>query len=233
MQKGLDFWRRLGGIEKTFLACIFLYLAVAAYGRAPLAQSLIALAAILFGLLTLFQVARRSIRKAIWRLRNRLIAAYLLIAVVPVVLILTLVGLAGYTVIGQMAVYLVNTELKHREDALLRQAAGLAQFPVGDPERGMNRFVAVVRNSFPSFELLATGARELRYPPAGTVIHPPPAWPARAHELVLKKEGRQDKLFAWAHVNINGEEVTVLALVTHDFLAGLVPGLGDVNYVPL
>ena len=75
----------------------------------------------------------------------------------PVVLILMLVAMAGYAVIGQMAVYLVNTELKHREDTLLRQAVGLAQFPVGDPERGMNRFVAVVRNSFPNFELLATG----------------------------------------------------------------------------
>src|SRR5204862_8143826 len=125
---------------------LILYAIVAAIGRAPLAQSLFGLFATMMGLLTFFQVLRRRIAKAIWSLRNRLIAAYLLIAVVPVVLILMLVAMAGYAVIGQMAVYLVNTELKHREDGLLRQANGLAQFPVGDPERGMNRFVSVVRN---------------------------------------------------------------------------------------
>ncbi len=233
MGKGLDFWRRLGGIEKTFLALALLYGIVVATGRAPLIQSLLAVTATVAGLLSLFQAARRAIRKAIWRLRNRLIAAYLLIAVVPVVLILALVGLAGYALIGQMAVYLINTELRHREEALLRQAAGLAQFPVGDPERGMNRFVAVVRNSFPTFELLATGARELRYPEAAGLAHPPKAWAARVHELVLKKDGGEERLYAWAHVIVRGEEVTVLARVTHDVLAAMVPGLGDVNFVPL
>jgi sigma-B regulation protein RsbU (phosphoserine phosphatase) len=233
MQKGLNFWRRLGGLDKTFLLCVLAYAVVAVVGRTPFAQSLLALAAVLTGLLALFQLARRTIRTAIWRLRNRLIAAYLLIAVVPVILILTLVGLAGYAVIGQMAVYLVNTELRHREDTLMRQAVGLAQFPVGQPERGLNRFVAVVGNSWPSFELLATGERELRYPPTGTLIHPPDVWPKRAHELVLRREGRDLRLYAWAHVSVNGEQVTVLAPITHDLLAALVPGLGDVNFVPL
>src|ERR1044071_2643507 len=111
MRKGLDFWRRLGGIEKTFLVLAAIYAMVAAIGRTPLAQTLLALATVITGLLALLQIARRGIRRAIWRLRNRLVAAYVLIAVVPVVLILTLVGLAGYAVIGQMAVYLVNTEL--------------------------------------------------------------------------------------------------------------------------
>src|SRR3982751_128023 len=229
MRKGLDFWRRLCGIEKTFLVSFLLYLTVAAVGRTPLAQSLLALFTVVMGLLSFFQVVRRSIGKAIWRLRNRLIAAYLLIAVVPVVLILMLVGMAGYAVIGQMAVYLVNTELKHREDGLLRQANGLAQFPVGDPERGMNRFVSVVRNSFPNFELLATGARELRYPEDAKLLHPPPAWNVRANELILKNDAGEERLYAWAHVSIRGEEVTVLAPVTYEILAALVPGLGDVN----
>jgi sigma-B regulation protein RsbU (phosphoserine phosphatase) len=233
MRKGLDFWRRLSGIQKTFSVCLVLYAIVAAIGRSPLAQSLLGLAATMMGLLTFFQVVRRGVGKAIWRLRNRLIAAYVLIAVVPVVLILLLVGMAGYAVIGQMAVYLVNTELKHREDGLLRQAAGLAQFPVGDPERGMNRFVSVVRNSFPNFEILATGTRELRYPETATVTHPPAAWNTRANELILKRVEGEERLFAWAHVNIRGEEVTVLAPVTHDILAAMVPGLGDVNFVPL
>src|SRR3954451_5197713 len=231
MRKGLNFWRRLSGIEKTFYVSLLLYAIVAALGRSPLAQSLLGLFATMMGLLTFFQVVRRRIAKAIWSLRNRLIAAYLLIAVVPVVLILMLVAMAGYAVIGQMSVHLVNTELSHREDGLLRQANGLAQFPVGDPERGMNRFVSVVRTSFPNFEILATGTRELRFPEDAKLTHPPPACNTRANELILKNEGGEERLYAWAHLNIKREEVTVLAPVTYELLAALVPGLGDVNFV--
>lgn len=233
MGKGLEFWRRLGGIEKTFLVFAFLYLVVAAVGRTPLAQSFLALATILLGLLCLIRFARRRLRTAIWRLRNRLIAAYLLIAVVPVVLILLLVALAGYAVIGQMAVYLVNTELKHRQETMLRQTSALAQFPFGDPERGLNRFVAIMRAAFPGFDLVVTGVHQLRYPATATLSHPVAAWPARAHGLVLVKDGAEWRLHGWAHVATDSEQVTVVAPITHEFLAGLVPGLGDVDFAPV
>src|ERR1022692_698119 len=112
-------WRRLGLVEKAFLVALVAWLALYFSGISSLAQTLVALAAVLLVLAALFRLARRGMRKAIWRLRNRLIAAYLFIAVVPIVLILTLAVFAGWAVIGQMAVYLVNTELRHREQALL------------------------------------------------------------------------------------------------------------------
>src|ERR1019366_7003728 len=112
-------WRRFGLIERAFLVLLAVWLALYFSGISSLTQSLVGLVAFFLGLAVLFRVARRGMRKAIWRLRNRLIAAYLFIAVVPIVLILTLVGFAGWAVIGQMAVYLVNTELNHRERALL------------------------------------------------------------------------------------------------------------------
>jgi len=234
MRKGLEVWRRLGGIEKTFLVLTAIYIVVALVGRTPLAQSLLAFTTILVGTFCVIRFIRRKLRNAIWRLRNRLIAAYLLIAVVPVVLILLLVALAGYAVIGQMAVYLVNTELKHREDNMMRQTDALARFPFGDPVRGLNRFVAVTKNSFPTFELVVTGTHELRYPPeTATVAHPPAGWSPRVHELVLKRRGDVLRLYAWAHVKADDEEVTVLAPITHEFLASLVPGLGNVNFTPV
>src|SRR5690242_12236588 len=122
MRKGYgEYWRALGRIEKAFLTLIVLYAILYFTRVAPTLQSLTALAAFFLGLVTLFRLARRGMRKAIWRLRNRLIAAYLFIAVVPIVLILSLVMIAGWAVIGQMAVYLVNTELGHRQNVLLRQ----------------------------------------------------------------------------------------------------------------
>jgi sigma-B regulation protein RsbU (phosphoserine phosphatase) len=171
---------------------------------------------------------------AIWRLRNRLIAAYILIAVVPIVLILTLVAFTVNRVVGQMAVYLVTTELRHREEALLRQARTLARIPVNvDLERGLSRFADFMRNVFPDFELRATGVRDLRYPAEATLEHPPAEWPSGTHDLVLKREGGDARLYAWAYVRTDEEQVTVAAPVTHSVLAGLVPGLGDVNFIPI
>jgi sigma-B regulation protein RsbU (phosphoserine phosphatase) len=232
MHKGLELWRRLGGIGKAFVCSFILYAILALVGRAPLIQSIAGLATMIAGLLWLFQLARRAMRQAIWRLRNRLITTYLFIAVVPIVLILTLVALAGWAVIGQMAVYLVNTELKHREESLHRQADALAHVPVGEPERGIRRMERVTHSLFPEFELAIKGEQNLHYPAVSMLQPPPPNW-GDARDLVLKPNGNEDRLYAWAHVKTPSEDVTILAPVTHEFLADLVKGLGDVNVVPL
>jgi sigma-B regulation protein RsbU (phosphoserine phosphatase) len=49
----------------------------------------------------------------------------------------------------------------------------------------------------------------------------------------VKKDGDQDRLYAWVHDVDQGEEITVLAPVTSDVLSGLIPGLGEVSFVPL
>jgi phosphoserine phosphatase RsbU/P len=91
------------------------------------------------GIVSLFRAGRRAMKQAIWRLRNRLIVAYLFIAVVPIVLITVLLGLSGYAVIEQMSIYLVNRELEHRETSLLRPSEALARFPMRYPETAINR----------------------------------------------------------------------------------------------
>jgi sigma-B regulation protein RsbU (phosphoserine phosphatase) len=227
MRKGYGaIWRRLGRIEKALLVFAVVYALLYFTRVAPTVQLLAAMGAFILGLLALFKLARRGMRKAIWRLRNRLIAAYLFIAVVPIILIVALAAIAGYAVIGQMAVYLVNTELTHRVNSLLRPAEALARAPIGDPEVTLNRFVPMIRNGFPQFELRISGHEDLRYPPESQLEPPPPAW-KRASGLILKQGG----LYAWAHEVANGNEVTILAPFTHQLLAGLISQLGDANLV--
>jgi sigma-B regulation protein RsbU (phosphoserine phosphatase) len=216
--------RRLGRIEKAFLVFAVVYALLYFTRVAPTMQLLAALGTFILGSLALFKLARRGMRKAIWRLRNRLIVAYLFIAVVPIILIVALVGIAGYAVIGQMAVYLVNTELTHRVNGLLRPAEALARAPVGNPEQTLRRFVPMIQNGFPQFELRISGHEDLRYPPDSQLDPPPPAW-KRASGLILKQGG----LYAWAHEVANGNEVTILAPFNHELLAGLIPQLGDAN----
>src|SRR5579862_1517137 len=158
-------WRRLGRTGQAFIIllglCVLLY-----FLRASLAYQLLAgLVTFFLGIVCAFRLARFITRKAIWRLRNRLIAAYLFIAVVPIVLILALVWFAGKGIIGQMAVYLVDTELKHRENTLRRQVDILATVPSRDPEAAMNRFARLTRTQLPEVQLVVTGNEDLRYPP--------------------------------------------------------------------
>ena len=230
MRKGYgSYWRRLSGAVKAFLILVALYALLHFTRIATTLEPLVGLAAFLCGLVVLFRLARLGMRRAIWRLRNRLILAYVFIAVVPVVLIVLLVGIAGYVVIGQMAIYLVNTELTHRENALMRSAEGIARVPVHDAETALNRFAMMTHHNFPNFELRVTGREDLRYPADATLEQPPAGWP-HTEGLVIKG----GRLYAWAHVtDTRGSEVTVAAPITHELLAELLPGLGDINFVPI
>ena len=183
------------------------------------------------GFVAVFRMARRLTKQAIWRLRNRLIAAYLLIAVVPVVLITAFLGLAGYAVIEQTSIFLVNRELDHRIASLLRQAEATAHYPNHDPENAINRFRFTMRNVFPDAALLVSGREQLRYPANSELTHPPKGWAnlQRSSGLVIK----DGKLYVWAHVVAADNEVTAIAPLSQELLAGFVPGLGDVNFMPL
>src|ERR1035437_5682263 len=137
MRKGYrELWRRLGRVEKAFLflAAIFVLLWVS--GVSPTWQIITALAGFILGIVCLVRLASRVMRKVIWRLRNRLIVAYLFIAVVPIALILTMAYLAGYVLVGQVAAYFVRTVLADRENSLVRQAGQLVPGGISVPGPG-------------------------------------------------------------------------------------------------
>ena len=56
----------------------------------------------------------RLIARAMWPLRNRLLVAYALVAVIPIALILALGGIAAYLFYGEYAAYLFNQDLGSR-----------------------------------------------------------------------------------------------------------------------
>ncbi len=217
---------RLGGPGIAFLILAAVYATLFFTGAAPGLASLAAVAALFAALIALIRLLRRSLGKAIWRLRNRLIAAYLLIAVVPVVLILTLAGIAAYAVMGQMAVYMVDNELSRRVTFLTGSVQGL-RLPGGDPKQFAARMAPFIRTRFPSFDLLIRGETEARYPPDSTLQPPPGEWPQDSGLIV-----KDNHVYAWVHERFNQNEITLLAPLTHDLLTRLIPGLGDVDLVP-
>ena len=83
----------------------------------------------LAGFLSLLAVAYFAIRSlpwirthVMWRLRNRLIVAYILIAVVPVVLLLTIGGLAAYGIYLELGAHLLHDGLQARTDTISADA---------------------------------------------------------------------------------------------------------------
>ena len=171
---------------------------------------------------------RRGVAKLIWRLRNRLIIAYLFIAVVPIVLIAALAGVAIYGLTGQMASYLVTSELNRRIRGLRGPAEALTRAPAANREELVRRFSPLLQRQFPDIQVVIHDGTVVRYPANTPIPIPPPEWKDASGLILLESH-----LYVWMHVASNDADVTVLAPLHRDFLASLVPNLGDVTLLNL
>src|SRR5580700_2802251 len=111
-------WRRLSRID---LFAILLILAGAVCALLDFHGGLFSLLKFLAILATVYVVFRFAgwwRTRLLWSLRNRLIVAYLFIAVVPILLILTLVVLAGQILYSQLGAYLLYDDI-HRRIAMM------------------------------------------------------------------------------------------------------------------
>ncbi len=124
------FWRARSRLEK----------AVAVLVPVVLLLELVPLPGALVNVLELIQLltfaavavlAVRYLRAAIlvlmWRLRNRLLVAYVFIGVVPVVLVLGMAALAAYIFYGQVATYMAFTEVEQMQHELALALRGVAE----------------------------------------------------------------------------------------------------------
>ena len=150
----------------------------------------------LFGLLFLvfaFVVALRWLgawrRQMLWRLRNRLLITYLFIAVIPILLIVGMVALTAYMLYGQLAGYLIASDLESKARQLGALNLGLAaelagHAPPGSADLGdlrtlLEREQASLRAEFPDLTLtISTRGRFLVVPegPVPTGCSSAPAW---------------------------------------------------------
>jgi sigma-B regulation protein RsbU (phosphoserine phosphatase) len=122
-------WAGLSVVDWIALAILILYAALAGarqYYPTTLRSgflTFLALCAAAFWLVRGWIWARDHL---LWRLRNRLIAAYVFIAVVPVLLLLAIAGLAAYLLYWQLGSYVIYTEMAEREERVGVVATALA-----------------------------------------------------------------------------------------------------------
>jgi phosphoserine phosphatase RsbU/P len=111
-------WRRLSRIDFFAILLILGGAICAVLGLNGGLASLLKFIAILATVYVVFRFAGWWRTRLLWSLRNRLIVAYLFIAVVPILLILTLVVLAGQILYSQLGAYLLYDDI-HRRIAMM------------------------------------------------------------------------------------------------------------------
>jgi phosphoserine phosphatase RsbU/P len=66
---------------------------------------------IVFAFCVLWLASRWALRHLMWRLRNRLMVAYIFIGVIPIVLLLLMAGVGAYLVASQFATYILQSRI--------------------------------------------------------------------------------------------------------------------------
>jgi sigma-B regulation protein RsbU (phosphoserine phosphatase) len=199
---------------------------VAGAGLLPKAVALFGAA--LFATVLLIRMLAAVVRRLIWRLRNRLVVAYLFIAVVPILLLLVMAELGAYTLAGQVGSYLLKSEFERRATALRQTALSLAALPPAARAEAVRRSGAVFRERFPGLELLVEdlNGAEVRFPAESSLAMPPKGF-GEASGAIL----RNGFFHLWAHAGASRTEAVILVPVTRTFLQQLMPELGDVTLI--
>jgi sigma-B regulation protein RsbU (phosphoserine phosphatase) len=122
-------WLRLSSVDVAALVILVAYAALWVlrlfFPQAPQNGFFVFLAILSLGYFAVrgFLWAREHL---LWSLRNRLVIAYVFIAVVPVLLLLTMAGLGAYLLYWQLGSYVLYTDMQERIERLSEVAATMA-----------------------------------------------------------------------------------------------------------
>jgi len=212
----------MGKLEKAFLAVFLLYLILLGFWPDSGFGTLAGFVAAVLGGWIGIRLLRIGLRKLTWRLRNRLMVAYVFIAVLPILLILTLAGLGAYMLAGQVAVYLVRSELDRRLVALRSVSQDLDAAPAAIQKIG-----TADRPRFPGLILLTEKDSAIAEWPDGAGVKIPMGLAENASG-VASRDGRY---FGWATSDMGGQEAIALVPLSRRFLSTMAPDLGDVYFL--
>lgn len=144
-----SFWKGLTGLDWAAVGVCLAGLLVGLGGASVLALPgvgflrFVAVGALCY---LLYRFWSRWRNELLWSLRNRLVVAYLFIAVVPIILLLILANLATQILYSQLGAYLLYSDVQRRVE-LLRDSAGHVaaaeeKLPVNIDERTLEKSLA-------------------------------------------------------------------------------------------
>ena len=221
-------WRDSGNVERICALVLLLWLAVFLTAPDHFMQWVLRLILIFFAGWTFIRWFRAAIKKGIWRLRNRLLVAYLFMAAVPVALILLLAMVSSGILANHLAVYLANVELERRVEHLRDGANEVMRVPAAQRMGLARRLSASLADQSPGFEMILRGQTQFVYPPYEETAPPPAGWNDVSGVVV-----KNNYLYIWAHVVKDDGDITLTVPVTHAFLASMAPQLGELRIADL
>ncbi|MEW5975946.1 MAG: SpoIIE family protein phosphatase [Acidobacteriota bacterium] len=235
-------WLRLKRLEKIFLSLCLLQIVARGAARLKLpvpGQGVLDFLFVVFALLVGISLTRRLLRRMLWRLRNRLLVSYIFIGVVPVVLIVCMVALSSYILVGQVATYLVSSELQRRnlfvQDGAFALARSLADAP---PDRSLEEqtrnFVGFLENRIPGFQAVVKRGRAHVNPLGEGTVTGTPEW-SRPGFMGLVSTSHGFALAAHVQLSSNKDPVEVFAFEPADpgLLDSLLPGFASIRLAQL
>jgi len=224
-------WRRLSRIDLFAILLILGGFICSIVGLNSSLASFLKFLAILATVYVLFRFVGWWRTRLLWSLRNRLIVAYLFIAVVPILLIVTLVVLAGQILYSQLGAYLLYDDI-HRRIAMMADitehiAAAHRTLPKGATEDESEHVLAEQSHQVHDQELPRLS---IAFSDDATLLRKV-AGAGNSSFAGLVEEG--DKLYLMSLREMpepNGVRVVTLrVLVTPEFLALIAPDLGAIQ----
>jgi sigma-B regulation protein RsbU (phosphoserine phosphatase) len=230
-----NLWRRLSWPDLTAIVLAVVGTVAAISNRSGGAYSFAKFVGILSAGYLLFRAISWWRSRLLWSLRNRLIVAYLFIAVVPVLLLLTLAVLAGQILYSQLGGYLLYEDIHSRLGRMADSAASIASAERTLPSTINDKVVEEALDA--QFQMAY--AKEL--PGLKVEFHADPKRLARvagpnAKEFTgILQSGGQTHLIAMREVESpRGKNLVELSLrVTPEFLETLAPDLGPIQVTAL
>ena len=224
-------WRRLSRMDLFAFGLILGGAVCAILDLSGGIASFLKFVAIIATVYALFRLAAWWRTRLLWSLRNRLIVAYLFIAVVPILLIVTLVVLAGQILYSQLGAYLLYDDIHQRiaiiADITEHIAAAHGTLPKGITEEEAERVLAaqsklVHDQELPGLSIDFSNDETLLRKVAG---------PGKNAFAGLVEEG--DKLYLMGFRGMPEPQgirvVTLRVLITPEFLATIAPDLGVIQ----
>jgi sigma-B regulation protein RsbU (phosphoserine phosphatase) len=158
LQQCRELWNRLSRLDVVALVVLLAGGAASAVDVRSAVLSFVRFLAVVSGAYLIFRVIAWGRGRLLWSLRNRLIVAYLFMAAVPVLLIITFMVLAGQFLYSQLGAYLLYEDLHRRiemiTDIAQHIAAAHEAVPRGVTQEELERVLAAQSHAVHDQELL-------------------------------------------------------------------------------
>jgi sigma-B regulation protein RsbU (phosphoserine phosphatase) len=232
-----EFWRRLSFLDLAALVFAIFGAVAAILGLQGGFYGFGKFLALFAAIYLLFRFMSWGRNKLLWSLRNRLIVAYLFIAVVPILLILILVGLGGYIVYSQLGAYLLYEDVHDRIDALRdiaeHIAAAHSSIPSGTTEEEAEDILDAQSHDVHDRDLPGL---TIDFSDDATLLRKLSGPAGNAFSGMLQEfDPRQGDVLSLISIRVMIEHkglrvVTLRVPITSEFLASVAPDVGAIQF---